>query len=319
VYVVLLNWNGWQDTLECVRSLQKLVYPRYSVVIVDNGSAAQDVQRLRDELGDSVHIIANPRNDGYCEGNNIGMRYALARGADYVLVLNNDTIVAPDFLSHLVISAEADDRVGIVVPRIFLYDQPETMAYPRGIDRWPLMLSVLVGPFFQSLKIPRLETPSDIRYLDGCCFLAKREVLEQTGLFDADYFFPGGAADVGKLTMDLGYCIMAVPEAVIWAKVARSFGDRRRGALAYAYWGPRSEILFARKHFARPQMMAFLVLFPLRTALWLLAWGSRVRTPAVLGAVTRGVRDGWRFPITHWPPRGGTGRAARLLSNLSRR
>ena len=299
VVVALLNWNGCEDTLECVRSLQKLTYTNHQIVIVDNGSEGDDVHRLRAELGESVHLIENGRNEGYCEGNNIGMRYALAMGADYILLLNNDTIVAPDLVSHLVRLADGDPMVGIVVPGIFLYDRPQTLAYPRVIDRWPLTLSWLIGPFFSFLRLRRVERPLVIRHLDGCCFLVKRNVLEETGLLDPDYFFPGGPADLGKAAMDLGHRIVAVPEAVIWAKVARSFGDQRRGALAYAYWGPRTEIMFARKHFNRMQLAAFLALSPLRAAVWLVAYGRRARSLGVLPAIARGVRDGSRFPISH--------------------
>jgi GT2 family glycosyltransferase len=318
VFTVLLNWNGWQDTLECVRSLQDVTYPNQSVVIVDNGSVGDDVQNLRRELGNGCCIIQNERNEGYCEGNNVGMRHALAQGADYILILNNDTVVAPDFLSHLVAVAGADPGVGIVVPCIYLYDEPQRTAYPRVIDRWPLILHVHLGTFFQFLKAKRLERTTTIRLLDGCCFLVKRKVLEDVGLFDPDYFVVGGSGDLGKLAMDLGCRIVAVPEAMIWAKVARSFGDRQQGALAYAYWAPRSEVLFARKHLTWPHFLLFLTLLPLRTAAWLAAYGRRARTLAIIPAIARGVRDGFRLRITYWPLRGG-GREALDGSAVSSR
>jgi len=312
VFTVLLNWNGWRDTLECVRSHRKLTYRDQSIVIVDNGSRGDDVAMLRRELGDAAHIIENGRNDGYCEGNNVGIRYALAEGADYVLVLNNDTVLAPDVLSHLVAAAEGDPNVGVAVPCIYLYDDPEAVAYPRPIDRWPLMLQVQLGTFFQLLRPKELRRPAEVRMLDGCCFLVKRRVLEATGLFDPDYFFAGGSGDLGKLAMDAGFKIVAVPQAKVWAKVARSFGDRRQGALAYAYWGPRSEILFVRKHLSRPQRALWGALLPLRTAVWLVAYGRRAPTFGVLPPLVRGIRDGFQLPIRHRPPgrdgSAGTGR-----------
>jgi GT2 family glycosyltransferase len=318
VFTVLLNWNGWRDTLECVRSHQKLTYPNQSIVIVDNGSTGDDAGILRRQLGDTCRIIENGRNEGYCEGNNAGIRYALAQGADYLLVLNNDTVLDADLLSHLVAAAEADPKVGVAVPCIYLYDDPETLAYPRRIDRWPLMLNVQMGVFFQFLKPKEPTRPTAVRLLDGCCFLVKRRVLETTGLFDPDYFFAGGSGDLGKLAMDSGFKMAVVPRAKVWAKVARSFGDRRQGALAYAYWGPRSEILFARKHLSRPHLLLFLALLPLRTAVWLVAYGGRVRSLAVLPPLVRGIWDGFRFRISHrrsglsespdkagaWAPRG---------------
>lgn len=309
MFTVLLNWNGRRDTLECVRSHQKVTYPNQSIVIVDNGSSGDDVAVLRRELGNSCHIIENGRNDGYCEGNNIGIRYALTQGADYILVLNNDTVLDRDFLSRLVAAAEADHDVGVVVPSIRLYDDPETIAYPRAIDRWPLMLQVHLGLLFQFLKAKKLEGATRIRLLDGCCFLVKREVLEATGLFDPDYFVVGGSGDLGKLAMDRGWRMVAVPEAKIWAKVARSFGDRRQAALAYAYWAPRSEVLFARKHLSRLHLFIFGALLPSRIAVWLVAYGRRARSPAVLPAIAKGMWDGFRLHISYRPPEGEGSRA----------
>ena len=300
---MLLNWNGWRDTLECVRSHRKVTYRAQSIVIVDNGSEGDDVAILRRELGDTCHIIENGRNDGYCEGNNVGIRYALAQGADYVLVLNNDTVLDRDFLSQLVAAAEADPKVGVAVPCIYLYDDPETRAYPRPIDPWPLMAHVHLGVFFQFLRPKELKEPTAIRLLDGCCFLIKRQVLEVAGMFDPDYFFAGGSGDLGKLVMDAGFKMVAIPRAKIWAKVARSFGDRRQGALAYAYWGPRSEILFARKQLTWAHRLLFWTLLPLRAAVWLVAYGRRARTPAVLPPLARGIRDGFRLRISHAPGR----------------
>lgn len=303
VYVVLLNWNGCQDTLECVRSLEKVTYPNFVIIIVDNGSDGNDAETIRREVGDSCHIIENGRNDGFCEGNNVGMRYALAQGADYVLILNNDTVVDSDFLSQLVESAEADPSVGVAVPCIYFYDNPVKLAYPRVIDTWPLMMHVHLGPYSQFLRARRLKKTVTIRMLDGCCFLIKRHVLKGTGLFDPDYFWGGGSGDLGKLTMDLGYRMVAVPEAVIWAKIARSLGDREQGALAWAYWAPRSEILFARKHLSWPHFLLFLAMLPLRTAAWLAIYGRRPGILAVLPPIARGLWDGIRLRITYRPPR----------------
>lgn len=318
VFTVLLNWNGCRDTLECVRSLERITYPNHSIVIVDNGSEGDDVSTLRRELGDSCHIIENPRNDGYCEGNNIGMRYSLEQGADYVLILNNDTVVHSDFLSQLVEAAEADPCVGVAVPCIYLYDKPAKLAYPRAIDTWPLMMHVHLGLFAQFLRPRKLEETVTIRLLDGCCFLVDRHILKDTGLFDPDYFVIGGSGDLGKLTMDLGYRMVAVPEAAIWAKIARSFGDRKQGALAYAYWAPRSEILFARKHLAWPHFLLFLAMLPLRAVVWLTAYGRRAGVLAVLRPIARGLWDGLRLRITYRPPR-VRGRRTVFGSVVSRR
>ena len=102
VSIIVLNWNGLDDTIECLESLRDVTYPNYRVIVVDNGSAGDDVRILRERFEECAHIIANDRNYGFAEGNNIGMRYALdSFDPTYLLLLNNDTVVAPDFLDKL--------------------------------------------------------------------------------------------------------------------------------------------------------------------------------------------------------------------------
>ena len=123
VSVVILNLNGLEHTLECLESLKKITYPNYDVIVVDNASNGDDVKILREKSGDYVHIIENDKNYGFAEGSNIGMRYALRTFCPaYLLLLNNDTVVAPDFLDELVKVAESSDEIGIVGPKIYYYD-----------------------------------------------------------------------------------------------------------------------------------------------------------------------------------------------------
>ena len=105
VYIVLLNWNGWQDTLECVRSLERMEYRNWHAVIVDNGSTDDSVARLKGACPD-VTVVETDKNLGFAAGNNVGIRYALKNEADYVFVLNNDTTILPDTISAFVQFAE---------------------------------------------------------------------------------------------------------------------------------------------------------------------------------------------------------------------
>ena len=102
VSVILVNWNNFRDTAECLESLKQASYPNLEVVVVDNGSEGDDPRLIRERFGDHVYVIENDKNYGFAEVCNIGIRDALTRGADYVALLNNDTIVAPDFLDELV-------------------------------------------------------------------------------------------------------------------------------------------------------------------------------------------------------------------------
>ena len=121
VSIIILNWNGLQDTIACLESLQKVTYPNCAITVVDNGSKGDDVQILRDRYGNHVHIVANDNNYGFSEGNNIGIRASLHQEADYLLLLNNDTVVAPNFLAELVQAAVDHNDTCIVHPKIYDY------------------------------------------------------------------------------------------------------------------------------------------------------------------------------------------------------
>src|SRR5665647_338684 len=188
VFIIILNWNGWEDTIECLESLYNISYPNYDVIIVDNDSQDDSLARIRayvrgegvvesasrphncrieplcvanytrreaediqvttpskklagenrnNASKSSFVIIQNEQNFGYPEGNNIGMRYALKASADYVLLLNNDTIVDKYFLSELVRAADKDASIGVIGPKIFLYDLPNVIqATGARIDFW---------------------------------------------------------------------------------------------------------------------------------------------------------------------------------------
>ena len=120
VAIVILNWNGLADTLECLDSLQKIVYPNYVVVVIDNGSNGNDAEIIKKKFGDFVFVIEEEKNLGFAGGCNEGIRWALHSGAKYVLLLNNDTVVDPNFLIELVNVAQNDPQIGIVGPKVYL-------------------------------------------------------------------------------------------------------------------------------------------------------------------------------------------------------
>src|SRR3989304_8553833 len=123
VYVIVLSWNGKNDTLECLASLQQLTYPNARVVVVDNASSDGTCDAIRSAFP-NIELIVNNSNLRFAGGNNVGIRRSLERGAKYVLVLNNDTVVDRDFLSRLVEAAESDKKIGVVGPKIYYYDKP---------------------------------------------------------------------------------------------------------------------------------------------------------------------------------------------------
>ena len=126
IFIVILNWNGKSDTLVCLTSLQSLQYSQYKIIIIDNGSTDDSVHEIR-ALYPEMTVIETGQNLGYAEGNNVGIRYALEQDAEFILLLNNDTTVAPDLLDQLVNAATQNSNAGVFGATLFYMDKPDTV------------------------------------------------------------------------------------------------------------------------------------------------------------------------------------------------
>lgn len=253
VSIIVLNWNGLEDTRECLRSLQRTTYPSYDVILVDNASTGNDVQALRAEFKDYIHIIQNDRNYGFTGGNNIGARYALGNSdSDYLLLLNNDTVVDSQFLAELVRVSEGDPSVGIAGPKTYLYhDFHRLQLVWIKLDMWKGKASH-VG----SREIDRghYENIREIDCVQGSCLLVKRNVIEQIGLLDERYFGYWEEVDYCVRAKKAGYKIVYVPAAKIWHKALQI-------AKNHEYHMARNRFWFMKKHATRSQLVSFMLWF----------------------------------------------------------
>lgn len=241
VMIIVLNWNGLADTLECLESLAHLDYPAYEVVVVDNGSTDGSVEAIRVRFP-RVTLIETGENLGFAGGNNVGLRYALKLGADYALLLNNDTVVAPDFLRLLVQTAEADPAAGIAGPTIYYYDQPRVIWSAGGAIDWQRgqtwMMDVNerdVGQFGQE--------PRQVDFVTGCALLVKRAVLERGGLLDERFFVYYEETEWCVRTRRAGFKIVHVPPAHIWHKISPA---AQADSPLIHYYMTRNRLLFLR-------------------------------------------------------------------------
>jgi GT2 family glycosyltransferase len=241
VFTVVLNWNGLADTRECLASLKQIDYPNNRIVVIDNGSESNEAETLRREFGDAIHLIANETNLGFAGGANVGMKFALEAGAEYVLLLNNDTVVDPAFLSALVEVAGNRRDVAALCPRSNYFDQRDVIYSTGGrVNLW-------TGT---ARQIGRDE-PDDGRYsriarrdyADGVCMLIPRTALEAVGLLDEDYFAYWEETDWCVRARDKGLRCYYVPNARIWHKAARVQSPTNR----YYFLFRRNALMFVRK------------------------------------------------------------------------
>jgi len=240
VMIVILNWNGLGDTLECLESLSRLDYPAHTVV-VDNGSTDGSPVVIRGRFP-SATIIENDENLGFTGGNNVGLRLALEQGADYALLLNNDTEVAPDFLRLMVEAAEADPKIGIAGPTICYYDQPQVVwSAGGGIDwrrgrTWMMGLNECdAGQFCGG--------PRQVDFVTGCALLVKRAVLEQVGLLDERFFTYYEETEWCVRARRAGFKIVHMPRAKVWHKIPL---DARESSPSVHYYMTRNRLLFLK-------------------------------------------------------------------------
>lgn len=219
VSIIILNWNGLGDTIECLESLKGITYPNYDAIVVDNGSGGKDVEVLREKFGNYIHIIENDKNYGFAEGNNIGARYSMGNlSPDYILLLNNDTVVEPGFLTELVEAAERDPKIGIVGGKIYLYgtnifDSAGSLFTNIGSGRSIGHLEEDKGQYDSQEEVPMIT---------ACCLLVRKEVVESIHLFDPSFFMYLEELDFTIRVRRSGYKVVYTPGSIIYHKFSQA-------------------------------------------------------------------------------------------------
>jgi GT2 family glycosyltransferase len=267
VSVILVNWNNFKDTAECLESLRKVTYANYEIIVVDNGSVNDDVELLRQEFGDLAKVIESGKNIGFAGGCNLGIKDALARGADYVALLNNDTVVAPDFLDAAVEVAESEDKLGVAGGKIYCYELPQTIWFAGGILNYCTGGTPIKGS--GEIDNGQFEEIAEVDWICGCYMFISREALQAVGLLDERFFFGWEDVDFCRRAARKGFKILFVPGSKIWHK---GFGVEKRGRLMGmpVYYATRGQFLFRDKNFSRLQFISstlyFFATFP--KAIW---------------------------------------------------
>lgn len=239
VWIIVLNWNRPQDTLECISSLCQLEYPSYQILVVDNGSTDESIEAFRNLSG--INLLINERNLGFAAGNNRGIEYALENGADYTLLLNNDTTVSPSLLSEMVEVAETDESIGIAGPVIYYAEEP-TEVWFAGM-RFRFGLYVVRRGLHLAPPLARME---DVDFISGCGMLVRRETWKRVGLFDPRFFMYYEDLDLCIRAGEAGYRIVTATRAHMWHSLSASTGGA--DSPLKQYFQIKSTFLFCDKH-----------------------------------------------------------------------
>ena len=221
VGIVLVNWNGREVTLACLRSLRAVSYGNAFTVVVDNASADGSVEAIRAAHPD-VTVLPQRTNLLFAGGSNEGMRHALAQGADLLLLLNNDTEVAPDFLGYLVERLQHEPGAGAVAPKILYHARPDTLWFAGGeISFWS---GTMRHTGIRERDDGRHDRPHDIDYATGCAVLVTRGAVERVGMLDTGYRMYTEDADWSLRIRRAGFRVLYEPRSRVWHKVSVSTG-----------------------------------------------------------------------------------------------
>lgn len=288
VCAVLVNWNGGEDNLHCIDSLLEQGPPIERIVFVDNASADGSLQEVRQRYGELV-TIANDANLGFGGGCNQGLSWALERGFDAILIVNNDVVLPAGQLEILIAALEADTRVGLVGPRVLDRTDPTRIWAAGGLLTWRQNLTTLRG--HGQLDGERWRSTAPVDYVVGCCMLARREVFEQTGLFDAEYFAYTEDVDLCLRAKSAGFASRCVGAAHCLHTASSSTGGGYNPRRKYMM-GVNS-IWFLRRWAGPAQWCQFFVfdVLTLPFAWWLGIFRGRGKAVLAKGA---GILDGLR-------------------------
>lgn len=250
VSIIILNWNGISDTLTCLNSLAALSYPNFNVIVVDNGSTDDSVLHLdKYNAINSLVLLKTGSNLGYAEGNNVGIRYALEHQADYVMLLNNDTRVAPDLIDQLTNAAQQNPNAGIFGATLFYMDNPDVVWFAGA--QWNAQNLTFDYPY-QDQKFPNhLNSQTD--YACGAALFFRGEIARSIGLLDARFFLVWEESDWCLRATHAGYDCIMVPTAHVWHKVGASFEGE--SSPLRQYFSYRNRLLWAEKNLSFKELL----------------------------------------------------------------
>ena len=244
IAIVILNWNGAADTLECLRSVCGIEYSNFEILVVDNGSTDGSVEAIR-QYNPSIRIIETGGNLGYAAGNNVGIRVALKDGSDFVLLLNNDTIVDSALVKKFVVAAGTIPNAGILGAKIYFYSEKKKISYAGG--KWKNIFSgcthIGEGVLDDGQSFNRVD---ETDFVTGCALFIRREVIEAIGLLDERFFLTFEDTDWYYRARRRGYQCIFVPSSIVWHKVAASFAGEN--SPLRVYFSSRNRLLWAEKH-----------------------------------------------------------------------
>lgn len=257
VWISIINFNGAKNTIDCLSSLKDLLKDGFNlnVVVIDNGS--KDKLSVSSLTGLSVKVLRSEKNLGFSGGQNKGIKYAIENNADFVVILNNDTVVDKKLIQELLDSMNSNSNVGIVAPKIYFYpglefhknrykkvDLGKVFWYAGGRMDWKNVIGVHRG--VDEVDKNQYEKIEETDFASGCCMMIRADIFKRVGLFDEKYFLYYEDNDLSVRTKKKNFKIIYNPKAILWHRNAASAGGS--GSYLQDYYITRNRLLFGLKY-----------------------------------------------------------------------
>ena len=297
VAVIILNWNNRQITSDCIRSVLAMDGSDIAILVVDNGSTDGSAEILRQEFPE-ITVLPQGRNLGFAAGSNVGMRLALANDAEYVLLLNNDTIVGPDLIREMLSAMQHDARIAAVCPKIYFADRPELLWY-AGAD-FSLWTGTGKHRGWKEVDRGQYDQQQEITQATGCAMLVRCNVLREVGLLDEQFWAYAEDLDWSVRFLKRGYRLAFAPKARLWHSdgftAVKLLGSGSQAVRQFL--STRNMVFVGRKHLRWWQIPTYVIGFMFKHIAFYTALRLCQHDFRALRAIYRGLGQGLRASLS---------------------
>lgn len=226
ICIILVNYNGYDDTVECIKSIENSDYDNYKIILVDNGSKDKNKILNDNYINNAADVLISEENLGFSGGNNLGIKYAQEKyDPEYYLLLNNDTVITKDTISNLKKGFDFDSKAGIITGKIYYFSEPKTIwaaggkfNFDTGIADQPELGKIDDGVQY--------ENTCEVSFATGCAMLISKQVINTVGYLEESYFLYAEDTDYCCRVLNAGFKIIYVGKALIYHKVSASTGKQ---------------------------------------------------------------------------------------------
>jgi len=287
VVAIVLTWNNYPDTAECLRSLQKSGCIK--IICVDNGSKDGSTEKLMKEFPD-VEWVLSPINVGVAAGFNLGLSYAKSITTEYILILNNDVVIKEGAIEILKNFMDNNREVGLAMPKIVYYDD-NTKIWSVGarLRKFPPAI-VMIG--FNKMDGREFNKKSQIQFAPACCIMIRKQIVVDVGLFDESHFIYFNDWDYSLRIRQSGFLLFCVPDAIVYHKGSRSIGRIRRSPFFWKSFGKSAALFYLNPKFPHKILGLFcLAYLLLRESLF----NGLLSGYYLFEGIIKGIRDVYRI------------------------